>query len=57
MFVPIVRELNEMRYQWDEPFIVDDTAFRAKFGLTPIDRDQAAKATVEWARTAYAKKG
>ncbi|OIQ67682.1 hypothetical protein GALL_507360 [mine drainage metagenome] len=43
-----------MRYQWDEPFVVDDRRFRARFGLVPADGDEAAAATVAWARQHYA---
>lgn len=32
LFVPLVREMNEMLYQWDEPFVVDDRRFRERFG-------------------------
>jgi hypothetical protein len=45
--------MPEMRYQWEEPFVIDDTAFRARFGATPEDADRAAAATVEWARSHY----
>ena len=48
-FVPIVRELDEMSYQWDEPFVVDDARFRARFDLQPVPPDQAARETVDWA--------
>jgi len=54
--VPIVRELNEMAYQWEGPFVVDDSRFRERFGVLPIDADQAAQATVDWARQHYARK-
>jgi nucleoside-diphosphate-sugar epimerase len=42
--VPLFRELDETRYQWDRPFRVDDTRFRARFpGLaTPLDAAVAA---------------
>jgi hypothetical protein len=53
LFVPIMRELEEMLYQWDEPFVVDDRQFRARFGLHPTDVDQAAKETLAWARQHY----
>ena len=35
---PTVRELLEMQYQFDEPFIVDSTTFTARLGLrsTPL---------------------
>lgn len=48
LFIPLMRELNEMMYQWDEPFIVDDRRFRERFGVLPTDRDEAARKTVEW---------
>lgn len=49
LFVPIVRELNEMAYQWEEAFVVDDRRFRARFGATPTPPDEGARRTVEWA--------
>lgn len=56
-FVPILREIDEMRYQWDEPFVVDDRRFRARFGATPIDRDIAARQTLDWALATYVRSG
>ncbi len=53
-FVPLVRELNEMRYQWDGPFVVDDRCMRARLGLVPTDETEAVAATVAWARRHYA---
>ena len=29
LFMPILREVDEMLYQWDEPYVADDRAFRA----------------------------
>lgn len=54
LFVPLVREVAEMGYQWDEPFIIDDRRFRARFGQMPTAVDEAAAATVAWARSHYA---
>jgi hypothetical protein len=51
--VPLMRELNEMMYQWDEPFVVDDSRFRARFQAVPADVGQAAIETVEWATHHY----
>jgi nucleoside-diphosphate-sugar epimerase len=53
-FMPILREIEEMMYQWQEPFIVDDRRFRERFGVSPADPATAATATLEWARRAYA---
>ena len=54
-FVPLLREIDEMRYQWDEPFVVDDQRFRARFGAAPVDRDTAARQTLDWAVATYAR--
>jgi len=51
--MPLMRELHEMLYQWDEPFVVDDRRFRERFGLEPADADEASAETVAWARRHY----
>jgi nucleoside-diphosphate-sugar epimerase len=54
-FIPALREMPEMRYQWEEPFVIDDRHFRERFGVPPEDTDRAAAATVAWARAHYAR--
>lgn len=54
LVVPIVRELNEMAYQWEEPFVVDDARFRARFGDLATPLDVAARETVAYARARLA---
>jgi nucleoside-diphosphate-sugar epimerase len=51
--MPLMRELDEMLYQWDEPFVVDDRRFRERFSTMPEDVDRAAASTVEWALRHY----
>jgi len=51
--VPVFRELDEMLYQWDEPFVVDDRHFRETFGITATPLDEALSTTVAWARAAF----
>jgi nucleoside-diphosphate-sugar epimerase len=53
VFLPFLGELAEMRYQWDEPFVIDDRLFRERFGKGPTDPAAAAEATVQWARGHY----
>ena len=53
--IPPLRETREMGYQWDEPFVIDDSPFLERFGAVPEDADRAAAATVAWARTQYAR--
>jgi hypothetical protein len=52
-----MRELDEMLYEWDEPFVVDDRRFRERFQLLPTGVDEAANRTMEWAKRHYQKKG
>ena len=51
LFMPPLREVDEMLYQWDEPFVADDRAFRDRFGVLPTAPEEAARQTVAWART------
>ncbi|MGB7218546.1 MAG: NAD-dependent epimerase/dehydratase family protein [Vicinamibacterales bacterium] len=55
VFIPPLREMPEMQYQWEEPFVIDDRHFRQRFGALPEDADRAAAATVAWARAHYAR--
>ncbi len=54
LVVPLMRELKEMQYQWEEPFAVSDAKFRSRFGPLSTPLDDAARETVEWARATYA---
>ena len=44
LFVAPVREMVEMRYEFEEDFVVDSSAFTARFGMeaTPLDEALAA---------------
>jgi nucleoside-diphosphate-sugar epimerase len=55
LFVPPLREMPEMQYQWEEPFVIDDRPFRERFGTEPEDASRAAAATVTWARAHYGR--
>jgi hypothetical protein len=50
LVVPLLREIEEMMYQWEEPFVINDARFRARFGRTPEDVERAAADTVAWAK-------
>jgi nucleoside-diphosphate-sugar epimerase len=53
VFVPMMRELGEMRYQWEEPYRVDDRAFRDAFGAAPTPFATQVRETAAWARATY----
>lgn len=48
IFSPVIRELSEMLYEFEEPFIVDNTRFSATFGSEATPLEQAIAETVEW---------
>ncbi|MFA9453000.1 MAG: NAD-dependent epimerase/dehydratase family protein [Candidatus Aminicenantaceae bacterium] len=50
-FLPVMRELHEMLYMWEEPFVVDHSKFEAAFGFKATPLDEAITQTVEWFRT------
>ena len=53
LFIPAARELIEMLYEFDRPFLVDGSKFERTFGLHPTPLRQAVRETVAWFR-AYA---
>jgi nucleoside-diphosphate-sugar epimerase len=53
VFMPIVKEIDEMLHQWEVPFVIDDRPLRDRFGIEPTPMDEAARETVAWAREEY----
>jgi nucleoside-diphosphate-sugar epimerase len=49
-FMPLLRELGEVAYQFTSPFVMDSSAFQATFGAAPTPMDQALSATIAWWR-------
>ena len=45
-----VREINEMRYEFDEPFIVDASRAETELGLRATPLADAVEQTVRWYR-------
>ncbi|MFI1645431.1 NAD-dependent epimerase/dehydratase family protein [Streptomyces avidinii] len=50
LFSPLIRELKEVRYQFDRPFVVDSSAYETAFAARPTPVDEQVKATVDWWR-------
>ncbi|MEJ2871327.1 NAD-dependent epimerase/dehydratase family protein [Actinomycetospora sp. OC33-EN08] len=47
---PVAREGAQLLYQFSQPFLVDDAAFRATFPTTPTPWDDGIAATLAWYR-------
>jgi len=55
---PQVRELAEMRFQWDRPYLVDASKFATRFWDDPTSFESGLTATIDWYRRAsQAKSG
>ncbi|WP_040778258.1 NAD-dependent epimerase/dehydratase family protein [Nocardia pneumoniae] len=46
LFNPDARELTELRYQFDRPFVIDSSAATAAFGIEPTPTADALRATI-----------
>lgn len=55
LFSPFLREVKEMTYEWEVPFIIDDARFRATFGYGATPIDEAVATTASWAKAKFAK--
>ncbi len=53
-FVPLFRELLETLYQWERPFLVDDSLFRRRFPTVGSSLERAAASTARDAMGAAA---
>ncbi|MET0391319.1 MAG: NAD-dependent epimerase/dehydratase family protein [Polyangiales bacterium] len=46
LVVPMMREVAEMTYQWQHPYVLDDSRFRSTFGVEATPISQAVFSTV-----------
>jgi nucleoside-diphosphate-sugar epimerase len=50
LFVPPAREMIEMGYEFEEPYLLDSSRFEQAFGIGPTRLEEALEATVTWWR-------
>ena len=50
LFNPTIKEVIEMLYEWNQPFIMDSSDFQKTFGMKPTPLEVAVKETLEWNR-------
>jgi nucleoside-diphosphate-sugar epimerase len=48
LFNPMVREVGEMLYEFNEPFVVDHTKFEKAFGNIATPQREAVRKTLDW---------
>ena len=50
LFIPEAREMLEMAYEFEKPFVVDSTKFERTFGMKGTPLREALTATLDWYR-------
>jgi glutamyl-tRNA synthetase len=50
LFVPILRDVDEMSYEFDKPFVMDHSRFERAFGMKATPLREAIQSTVAWFR-------
>ena len=56
-FAPAAREMVEMAYEFEEPYLLDSSRIERAFGLRPTPLGEALAETVPWWRDHLATKG
>lgn len=50
LFVPVMREIAEMRFEWERPYVVDHSRFAERYWDDPTLFDDGLATTIEWYR-------
>ncbi|MDQ0194171.1 NAD-dependent epimerase/dehydratase family protein [Paenibacillus wynnii] len=50
LFNPVMREMVEMMYQWNHPFVMDSSKFEKTFGMKATSVNEAINNTLSWYR-------
>ena len=53
LFNPIVKEIKEISYQFEKPFIMDHSKYEKRFGLNITPHKEAIETTLEWYTKEY----
>lgn len=53
LFDPFMREVVEMTYQWEMPYVLDSSRFESELRITPTPVEDAVHATAAWARATF----
>ncbi|MBP6673434.1 MAG: NAD-dependent epimerase/dehydratase family protein, partial [Bacteroidetes bacterium] len=48
LFVPAAKEIVEMMYEFEKPFVMDSSKFERRFNVTATKTDIAIRNTIEW---------
>ena len=55
LFNPMLREIKEIVYEFEQPFVVEHRKYEQAFGSDPTPHREAIRQTISWFREHYAK--
>ena len=50
LFNPMLKEMKEMMYEWEQPYIVEHKKYEDRFGNVSTSHDMAIRETIQWYR-------
>jgi len=53
LFIPILKEIKELSYQFEKPFIMEHSKYENKFGLNVTPHREAIRSTLDWYSNNY----
>ena len=48
LWSPVIREVREVLYQKEQPYVVDGSRFGSRFGVEPTTLEEGVRLTLEW---------
>lgn len=57
LFVPVIREVNEMMYEFVKPYLVNTSKYEERYGKKVTPHKDAIRQTLDWYRTFDKKSG
>lgn len=57
LFVPLIREVNEMMYEFVHPYYVNTSKYEERYGNGVTPHREAIRQTLDWYRTSFPKNG
>ncbi len=57
LFSPLLREVVEMLYQKEEPYVVDGSQFAERFAFSPTPLEEGVRRTVDWYQRVHRGQG
>lgn len=55
LFIPVLKEIKELSYQFEKPFVMEHSKYENRFGLNVTPHREAIRLTLDWYDKNYSK--